>query len=141
MELLTRHLELSTQGRTEIVDITGEVQRLLRESGFAEGGATIFAVGSTVGVTTMEFEPGLAKEDLPAAFNEIAPPGRPYAHHATWGDDNGSSHVRASLLGCSLVVPFLGARLLLGQWQQIVFIDFDTRPRRRRIVVQFSGMR
>lgn len=141
MELLTAQLDFTTRGQTEVIDITGEVQKLLDESGFTEGSATVFAIGSTVGITTMEFEPGLAEEDLPRAFDLIAPDGDRYAHNATWGDNNGSSHVRASLLGCSLVVPFRECRLLLGQWQQIVFIDFDTRGRSRSIVVQFSGLR
>jgi secondary thiamine-phosphate synthase enzyme len=94
--------------------------------------------GSTGSVTTTEFEPG-AFTDLPAALQRIAPREAEYAHHLTWGDDNGRSHVRASILGPSLTVPFTDGRLLLGTWQQIVFIELDTRPRRRRVVVQMLG--
>jgi secondary thiamine-phosphate synthase enzyme len=89
----------------------------------------------------VEFEPGLVKTDIPRLFDMLAPYGQNYAHHATWGDDNGSSHLKASLLGCSLVVPFIEGKLLLGNWQQIVYIDFDTRPRSRRIVVQIGGIK
>ena len=94
--------------------------------------------GSTSGVTTIEYEPGLLK-DIPAAFEKIAPQDAHYHHEETWHDGNGHSHVRASLLGCSLTVPFKDGRLLLGTWQQIVLIDFDNRPRKREVVVQLSG--
>jgi secondary thiamine-phosphate synthase enzyme len=94
--------------------------------------------GSTAGLTTIEYEPGLV-QDLPAAFERIAPRSARYRHHERWGDDNGHSHVRASLLGPSLVVPVEGGRLLLGTWQQIVLVDFDTRARRRDVVVQLWG--
>lgn len=103
------------------------------------GVATLFAIGSTAGLTTTEFEPGLVKHDLKAFFDKIAPEDAYYSHEETWHDDNGHSHVRASLLGPSLTVPFVQRRPTLGQWQQIVLIDFDTRPRERRIVVQLIG--
>lgn len=132
---------MKTEGNTHIIDITGNVQDILSKAGFIEGTVTVFAVGSTGGITTLEFEPGLVKTDLPRLFDILAPYGDHYAHHNTWGDDNGSSHLKASLLGCSLVVPFIDGNLVLGTWQQIVFIDFDTRPRNRKVVVQLSGFK
>lgn len=141
MELATEFITLETQGMTDIIDITTEVQTIISQKGFSEGSATVFAPGSTAGITTVEYEPGLVKTDLPALFEALAPYGKHYAHHNTWNDDNGSSHVKASLLGCSCVIPFVDGRLVLGVWQQIVCIDFDTRPRSRRIVVQVYGIR
>ena len=141
MNIETHFLEMRTEGNTDIIDITGNVQDILTNAGFNEGTATVFAIGSTGGITTLEFEPGLVKTDLPRLFDILAPYGDHYAHHNTWGDDNGSSHLKASLLGCSLAVPFKDGNLLLGTWQQIVFIDFDTRPRDRKIVVQLSGLK
>ncbi len=123
-----------------MVDLTGRVQEVVDRHAFREGQALVFVSGSTAGLTTVEFEPGLQK-DLPAALERVAPQGITYAHEETWHDDNGHAHVRASLLGPSLAVPFKEGRLLLGTWQQIVLIDFDTRPRRRDVVVQLSGER
>jgi secondary thiamine-phosphate synthase enzyme len=100
--------------------------------------ATVFVVGSTAGITTIEFEPG-AVSDLNRMFEELAPRDAEYQHHLRWGDDNGSSHARAALLGPSIAVPFAEGELLLGQWQQIALFEFDTRPRRREIVVQIVG--
>ena len=99
---------------------------------------TVFVSGSTAGVTTIEYEPGLLK-DLPEALNRIAPENGSYHHDAAWGDGNGSAHVRAALIGGSFTVPFTGGELILGTWQQIVIMDFDNRPRSRRIVVQITG--
>ena len=123
-----------------MIDATARVQEVVRRHGFLEGQALVFVSGSTAGLTTVEFEPGLQK-DLPAAFERLAPRGIRYEHEETWHDDNGHSHVRASLLGPSLTVPFRDGRLLLGTWQQIVLIDFDTRSRRREVVVQLTGVR
>ena len=127
----THSFKVRTKGHTDIIDITAEVAR------FAEGNgqATIFVPGSTAGVTTIEYEPGLVK-DIKEVWDKIAPEHVDYHHHSTWGDDNGSSHVRAALLGPSLTVPFADGRLTLGTWQQIVLIDFDTRARTRDITVQ-----
>jgi secondary thiamine-phosphate synthase enzyme len=133
-----RRIVLQTRGNGHTVDITPDVERAVRESGLADGVAVLFAVGSTVGLTTIEYEPG-AVADLNRAFEHIAPSDAEYQHHLRWGDDNGHSHVRAALLGPSLSVPFVGARLVLGEWQQVVLIDFDTRPRRREVVVQMLG--
>ena len=115
-----------------------EVQAALVRSDLRAGTATVFVPGSTAGLTTVEIEPGLVK-DLREAFEKIAPAGKDYHHHATWGDDNGNSHVRASLLGPGITIPFTEGRLILGTWQQVILIDFDTRSRKRDIVVQILG--
>lgn len=138
MKLITDSIPLSTRGDADIIDITSQVASLVHAHGFTHGQALVFVSGSTAGLTTIEYEPGLLR-DIPAAFEKIAPKGGRYHHEDTWHDGNGHSHVRAALLGCSLTVPFKEGRLLLGTWQQIVLIDFDNRPRRREVVVQLSG--
>jgi secondary thiamine-phosphate synthase enzyme len=138
MRLVTDTIPLSTRGDADIIDITSQVASLVQDHGFQHGQALVFVSGSTAGLTTIEYEPGLLR-DIPAAFEKIAPKGGRYHHEDTWHDGNGHSHVRAALLGCSLTVPFKDGRLLLGTWQQIVLIDFDNRPRRREVVVQLSG--
>ena len=140
MPILTASVAVASAGDSQMIDLTPQVQAVLDQHRYREGQALVFVSGSTAGITTVEFEPGL-QQDLPAAFERLAPRDLHYAHEQTWHDDNGHSHVRASLLGPSLVVPFADGRLLLGTWQQIVLIDFDTRPRRRQIVVQLSGER
>jgi secondary thiamine-phosphate synthase enzyme len=140
MALVTDAVSVSTRGDSHMIDLTARVQEVVERHGFREGQALVFVSGSTAGLTTVEFEPGLQR-DLPAALERVAPRGVQYAHEETWHDDNGHSHVRASLLGPSLAVPFKEGRLLLGTWQQIVLLDFDTRPRRRDVVVQLSGER
>lgn len=127
-----------TRGNGHTIDITPDLQSVIRESGVQDGMAVLFVVGSTAGLTTMEFEPGLVS-DLQRAFEGIAPANASYAHEARWGDDNGHAHVRASLLGPSLTVPIVQGRATLGTWQQVVLIDFDTRPRQRQVVVQVLG--
>ncbi len=138
MRLSTSEIELKTQGNTDIIDITKDVSARLQKSGLKEGMAFIFVVGSTAGVTTTEHEPALGR-DLKGMFEKLIPKNVSYDHDATWGDANGFSHLRASLLKASLSVPFLNRSLVLGTWQQIVLIDFDNRPRRRKVVVQFQG--
>lgn len=138
MKTFTDSIDISTQGHTDIIDITQEVQNVLHKSGLTEGSLTVFISGSTAGVTTIEYEPGLLK-DLPEAFERLAPTGVTYHHDATWGDGNGYAHIRAALLGASFTAPFKVGRLLLGTWQQIVVVDFDNRPRRRSVVVQMIG--
>ncbi|MER3472478.1 MAG: secondary thiamine-phosphate synthase enzyme [Armatimonadota bacterium] len=127
-----------TRGNGHTIDITPDLQSVIRQSGVQEGMAVLFVVGSTAGLTTMEFEPGLVS-DLQRAFEGIAPANASYAHEARWGDDNGHAHVRASLLGPSLTVPIVQGKATLGTWQQVVLIDFDTRPRQRQVVVQVLG--
>jgi len=138
MAIVTDRVTISTRGDAEILDLTEKVQALVREHGFREGQALVFVSGSTAALTTIEYEPGLL-QDLPAAFERIAPRGIRYQHEEAWHDGNGHSHVRASLLGPSLTVPFKDGALLTGTWQQIVLIDFDNRPRRREVVVQLTG--
>jgi secondary thiamine-phosphate synthase enzyme len=136
--IVTREIHLRTAGYTAIEDITRIVQEVVSESGLAAGIVTIFCPGSTAGLTTIEYEDGIIS-DLQRVFEEIAPVNRSYKHHRRWGDDNGSAHIRAALIGPSLTVPFTGGRLTLGTWQQIVFLDFDTSPRARKIVAQIMG--
>lgn len=136
--VVTDSVGVRTQGNGDVVDITGETIAAVARSGVRSGIATLFVTGSTAGLTTVEYEPGLVS-DLGRAFEQIAPQNIPYAHNARWGDGNGHSHVRASLLGPSLTVPFRDGRLLLGTWQQIVLIDFDVRPRTRQLVLQILG--
>jgi secondary thiamine-phosphate synthase enzyme len=139
MELVTNTIEFRTQGNTDIIDITSDVQDLVAQSGLTEGSAAVFVIGSTAGITTVEYEPGLVKTDLPELLNKFAPYGKNYAHNKTWGCDNGASHLRSSLIGSSLTVPFINQSLCLGTWQQVILIDFDTRPRSRNVVVQLTG--
>jgi secondary thiamine-phosphate synthase enzyme len=131
-------VSLRTSAKDEIIDITGKVQDIVSESGIANGLACIFVPGSTAAVTTVEFEPGLVK-DLNEAMDRLYPKGIDYEHHRRWGDGNGYSHVRGSLVGPSLTVPIVDGRLLLGTWQQIVFLEFDNKPRSREVTVQIVG--
>jgi len=138
MPVKTGSISLNTRGNTDICDITKELERLVVESGLKSGTLTVFCPSSTSGLTTVEFELG-AVADLKRMFEELAPSGRDYAHNATWDDGNGHSHMRASLLGSSLTIPFVEETLTLGTWQQVVHVDFDVRPRRRELVVQMVG--
>jgi secondary thiamine-phosphate synthase enzyme len=139
MAVKTETLEVPTKGNCHIVDITAQVQTAVSGSGFSNGTVTVFNVGSTAGITTIEYEPGLVNHDINAAFEKIAPQNARYEHEETWHDDNGHAHVRATMLGPSLVVPFCDQSLTLGTWQQIVLIDFDTRPRNRKVICQIIG--
>jgi secondary thiamine-phosphate synthase enzyme len=129
---------LRTSAKDEVIDITEKVQDIVSKSGIDNGLACIFVAGSTAAVTTVEFEPGLVK-DLNEAMDRLYPKGIDYDHHRRWGDGNGHSHVRASLVGPSLTVPIVDGRLLLGTWQQIVFLEFDNKPRSREVAVQIVG--
>ena len=136
--IVSKQLTTQTRGNGDTIDITPGVERAIAESNTTNGVVTLFVVGSTAALTTIEYEDG-AVHDLGRAIERIAPRGIEYEHHLRWGDDNGHSHVRAALLGPSLSVPFVGGRLTLGTWQQIILIDFDTRPRQREIVAQVIG--
>ncbi|MHC1631460.1 MAG: secondary thiamine-phosphate synthase enzyme YjbQ [Methanotrichaceae archaeon] len=136
--IVTKYIEFETQGNADMIDITAEVTEAVRESGSNAGIIVIFVPGATGVVTTIEYEPGL-KKDMKDALERIAPQNLDYAHNLRWGDGNGHSHIRASVLGPSLTVPFSEARPMLGTWQQIVFLDMDNRPRSRKIVVQIMG--
>lgn len=134
----TDTISLSTRGHCDIVDITLAVEQQLAKSKLNSGIATVFVTGSTAGITTIEYEPGLIA-DLKDAWQRLVPENIHYAHDRAWGDGNGYSHIRASLLGSSLVIPFKDKRLALGTWQQIALVDFDNRPRSRQLVVQLMG--
>lgn len=138
MKIASSEITVSTRGHSDVIDLTTEVQKAVSKNKITEGTATIFVIGSTAGVTTIEYEPGLVK-DLKDAFQRIAPDNILYEHHERWGDDNGSSHVRASILGSSLTVPIVDGQLVLGTWQQIILVDFDTRARERSVLVQMMG--
>jgi len=138
MKVITDHIPLSTKGFTDIIDVTSRIAEAIHRSGITSGTVTVFISGSTAGVTTIEYEPGLL-QDLPEAFEKIAPMNAHYNHDATWHDGNGYAHVRAALLGCSLTAPFRDGRMLLGTWQQIVVIDFDNRRRNRELILQIMG--
>lgn len=138
MAIHTAKLTEKTQGHCDIVDITAKVQRELDRQKIQKGLATLFVSGSTASLTTIEYESGVLK-DLQELLEKLIPSNRKYHHDDRWGDDNGFSHLRASLLGPSLQIPIADGRLLLGTWQQIVLLDFDNRPRTREIVVQIMG--
>jgi secondary thiamine-phosphate synthase enzyme len=136
--VITDELQLQTEGNCDILDITSQVRNAVTASKLRDGIVTVFCPGSTGGLSTIEYESG-ALHDLERTLDQIAPPDRDYRHHLRWGDDNGHSHVRAAMIGPSLTVPFVDGDLTLGTWQQIVFLDFDTRPRSRRLVLQIIG--
>ncbi len=136
--VVTHQLSLRTRGEYDVQDITEQVARAVQASKLQNGTVTLFCPGSTGGLTTIEFEDGVV-EDLHDVLDDITPPDHPYRHHLRWGDDNGHSHIRAALIGPSLTVPFVNGALTLGTWQQFVFIDFDTRPRSRKLVLQVMG--
>ena len=138
MPVRTLPIHLETRGDADIVEITEQVASVVLQSEIRNGIVTIFSPSSTSAITTIEYETGCLS-DLRRLLDDIIPPDRYYAHNARWGDGNGHSHVRAALLGPSLTVPLSESRLILGTWQQIIFIDFDNRPRRRELVVQIIG--
>jgi secondary thiamine-phosphate synthase enzyme len=138
LSVITSSIQFSSRGNADVHDITVQVAQAVAQAGLTNGTVTVFCPSSTTALTTIEYEPG-AVSDLRRLFDNIAPANVPYAHEEAWHDGNGHSHVRAALLGPSLTVPFVSQRLTLGTWQQIIFIDFDNRPRRRELVVQILG--
>lgn len=136
--VVTRKISLQTKGNCDIIDITPQVEQQVAETDINNGTATLFVDGSTAGISTIEFESGVLT-DFQSMWERNIPQNIPYNHDRRWGDGNGYSHVRASLLGASLVVPFNNKRLTLGTWQQIVLVDFDNRPRSRQIILQIMG--
>ena len=134
----TQQLRLRTRGHADIHDLTPELQRLLQESGLTEGLLTVFAPSSTSAITTIEHESG-ALEDLRRVLDRLVPPDGEYRHNEAWGDGNGHAHIRSALLKPTLAIPVQAGQMLLGTWQQVVFIDFDVRPRSRTLVVQMMG--
>jgi secondary thiamine-phosphate synthase enzyme len=136
--VITKYISIETKGNTDVIDITPYCQDIVESTDLKEGVITVFNPGSTGSLTTIEYEPNLVK-DFREALEVVAPSDKTYHHAETWHDDNGSSHVRASLMGPSITIPFTNSDLTLGTWQQIVFCDFDTRSRRRELVVQVMG--
>jgi len=138
MSVVTKSFTIETRGNTDVLDITPQVAQAVERSALQNGIATVFISGSTGGITTVEFEPGL-RRDLPEIMEKLIPSGQRYHHDDTWHDGNGHAHLRSSLVGTSFTVPFVSRKLTLGTWQQIVFLDFDNQPRRREILVQIIG--
>lgn len=138
MTVISKQISLSTLGDCQVIDITDQVARHVRDSGLKNGTVTLFTPGSTSALTTIEYESG-AVQDLRDLFDRLAPPGLDYRHNLRWGDGNGHAHVRHALLGPSLTIPFIDGRPTLGTWQQVVLIDFDNRPRNRSVIVQIMG--
>jgi len=138
MTIVTQELSFSTKGHTEIVDITKDVEEVVKKSKISDGLVTVFVVGSTAGITTIEYEPGLVK-DLKNAFERLMPEKMEYAHNSTWGDFNGYAHIRAAFLGSNCSFPLKDKKMILGTWQQIILVDFDNRPRERKVIVQIIG--
>ena len=138
MSVYSDELYIESRGESDIIDITESVQKLIDKSNIKNGIICIFVPGSTGTITTIEFEPGL-KEDFPDALNRIAPRNIEYKHHNTWHDDNGRSHIKASLMGPSLSLPITDGYLIHGTWQQLVFIELDTQSRKRRIIIKIVG--
>ena len=136
--IVTKRISLESKGHCDIIDITPQVEQQLAETDISNGTVTLFVSGSTAGISTIEFESGLLS-DFQGMWERNVPRDIPYDHDRRWGDGNGYSHVRASLLGASLVIPFNDKRLALGTWQQIVLVDFDNRPRSRQIIMQIMG--
>jgi secondary thiamine-phosphate synthase enzyme len=138
LKVVTKKIKLSTRGNPDLIDITDKIDDILSGTGLKDGNVTVFVIGSTAALTTFEYEGGLIK-DVWNSFEKLIPENKSYNHDATWGDANGFSHLRASLQGPSLVIPFTGGKLMLGTWQQVVFADFDNTPRDRTVVVQVMG--
>lgn len=138
MRIINDSITVDTRGYNDLKDITPQVQHRLQASGLNSGQVLVFVQGSTAGITTIEYEPGLVR-DLSELLEKLVPSNRSYHHDERWGDANGFSHLRAALIGPALQVPFAGGRLQLGVWQQIVLVDFDNRPRTRNIYLQFLG--
>jgi secondary thiamine-phosphate synthase enzyme len=138
MKIISHEIIKNTKGNCDIVDITGEINEILLKTGIKEGTCTVFSVGSTAGITTIEYEPGLLK-DIPKLLDKLIPAAVRYNHDDTWGDGNGHAHLRSALIKTSLSIPVVKGELTLGTWQQVVLLDFDNRGRTRRIVVQVMG--
>lgn len=134
----TKTIQVKTKGFTDIIDLSDEIEKFLTESKIKEGTLIVFVPGSTAGITTIEYEPGL-KKDIGEILEKIAPYKKDYEHHKTWGDDNGAAHIRAALIGPSQAIPIINGRLACGTWQQVVLIDFDTSARTRKVVLQLIG--
>jgi len=138
MKVINKKIFLNTRGNPDLINITGEVSGILETSGLKNGSITVFVVGSTAAITSFEYEPGLVR-DVQELFEKLIPRTKHYNHDATWGDANGFSHLRASLQGPSLTIPFEAGKLLLGTWQQVILAEFDNHPRQRKVIIQLIG--
>ncbi len=138
MAVYSGRVTIDTQGETDIIDITREVETVIKDSGIKSGTVTIWVAGSTAGISTIEYESGLLA-DLKDAYERVAPRHADYAHNLRWHDGNGYAHIRASMTGQGLTIPIINGILVRGTWQQIILIDFDNRPRRREITIQVIG--
>ncbi len=138
MAVITRYFQIKSNGENDIIDITERTSEAIKDAKLENGIVTVFVVGSTAAITTIEYESGL-REDFPKMLSRVAPKDIEYKHDNTWHDGNGHSHVRSSLIGPSITIPFIGGQLMLGTWQQIVLIEMDTRPRERKIILQIVG--
>jgi secondary thiamine-phosphate synthase enzyme len=138
MTIITRTIQVKSRGENDMIDMTKQTSRVLRESKLEEGLVTVFVSGSTAAISTIEYEPGLIN-DFPDMLSRVVPNDIEYKHNETWEDGNGHSHIRASLIGPSLTIPFKDGKLMLGMWQQIVLFEMDTRQRTREIIVQIMG--
>mgnify|MGYP001547522698 CR=1 FL=1 len=134
----TQEIKFHTGGPGYIVDMTADIQRAVKKSGISSGKVTVFAPGSTTGITTIEYEPGLIR-DVPELMEKLVPSDRSYHHDDTWHDGNGFSHLRSAMIGSDMTIPFVGGKLTLCTWQQIVFLEFDNRPRDRHVILQIMG--
>jgi secondary thiamine-phosphate synthase enzyme len=138
MTVITKTAQIETRGENDVINITGQTSKALEESKLQDGIVTVFISGSTAAITTIEYEPGL-KQDFPRMLSRIVPKNIEYQHDNTWHDGNGHSHIKASLIGPSMTIPFKDGNLMLGTWQQIVLLETDTRPRQRKIILQIIG--
>ncbi len=138
MTVITKTAQIETRGENDVINITGQTSKALEESKLQDGIITVFISGSTAAITTIEYEPGL-KQDFPRMLSRIVPTNIEYKHDNTWHDGNGHSHIKASLIGPSMTIPFKDGNLMLGTWQQIVLLETDTRPRQRKIILQIIG--
>ena len=138
MTVITRNILIKSKPENDIIDVSDQVSQIVKESKIVTGVVIVFVVGSTAAITTIEYEPGL-QQDFPKMLSRLVPKEIEYAHDNTWHDGNGHSHVRASLIGPSLTIPFIAGHLTLGTWQQIVLLEMDTRPRERKIILQVIG--
>jgi len=136
--VVTKNFQIKSKSENDIIDITDQVSKIVKESKIENGVVIVFVVGSTAAITTIEYEPGLQK-DFPDMLSRLVPRDIEYAHDNTWHDGNGHSHVRASLIGPSVTIPFIEGHLAIGTWQQIVLVEIDTRPRERKIILQVMG--
>jgi secondary thiamine-phosphate synthase enzyme len=134
----TDTLTINTKGNCDVIDLTPHITGMLEKLRLNNGNVTVFVTGSTASISTIEYEPGL-KKDLPEILETLIPAKRRYFHHDTWGDYNGHAHIRSTLIGCSQTIPFVKGNLMLGTWQQVILIDFDDRPRTRRVTIQYIG--